>query len=102
MRKFTISLLFLVVYWGCSGPSDSSKNNGNPIENQDTSRRNSRTDSVQVLTLPTPMQIPALLRNSNIVYSPDLMLPLTNRELTFFKSGIVFGIYDGYGLCKLL
>lgn len=93
MRKFTISLLFLAYFFGCSGPTDSSSNNGSTLENQDTSRRNTRNDSVQVLTLPTPMQIPALLRNSNIVYSPDLMLPLTNRELTFFKSGIVFGAY---------
>lgn len=53
----------------------------------------SNSDSSRIITLPTPMQIPALLRNTKAQYDRDMLMPIERAEKSFFKSNLLFGIY---------
>lgn len=52
-----------------------------------------QSDTSRIITLPTPMQIPALLRNMRAHYQKDILLPIENAERPFFKSSVLFGMY---------
>lgn len=84
-----VSILLIV---GCQSATDSS----NDDQKDQTMKREAievKADSARIITLPTPMQIPALLRNTKAQYNRDMLLPIVRSEKAFFKSNLLFGIY---------
>lgn len=51
------------------------------------------TDSVRIISLPTPMQVPALLRNTRATYNKEILFPIEHTDRSFFKSNVLFGTY---------
>jgi hypothetical protein len=51
------------------------------------------TDSVRIITLPTPMQVPALLRNTRATYNKEILFPIEHTDRSFFQSNVLFGTY---------
>ncbi|GAB5540219.1 MAG: hypothetical protein Salg2KO_23220 [Salibacteraceae bacterium] len=83
-------LTWLVIY-GCNPSNDSSQKNGNAAIDSATATAN--MDSGLMITLPTPMQVPTLLKTSRADYRREAMLPIVNQEKSFFKSNLLFGAY---------
>ncbi|GAB4378298.1 MAG: hypothetical protein Kow0075_08070 [Salibacteraceae bacterium] len=52
-----------------------------------------KLDSASILTMPTPIQVPALLRNRNATYDKSVLTPIQNRDKGFFEDNILFGMY---------
>lgn len=52
-----------------------------------------KSDTARIITLPTPMQIPALLKNTRAHYRKDILMPIEDADKPFFKSNILFGMY---------
>lgn len=50
-------------------------------------------DHARIITLPTPMQVLALLRNTQSNYSTSNLLPIVTDKKSYYKSGILFGTY---------
>ncbi|MEX2597628.1 MAG: hypothetical protein WEC59_11925 [Salibacteraceae bacterium] len=96
MKKLSF-ILIISILWvfapGCDESGKSTSQNDNKAQDSATKKPTSKKDSVRVMTLPTPMQIPALLKNSDLHYAPDMMLPIKSFQKTFFKSSVVFGAY---------
>ena len=84
-----VTLLFLSA---CSGNSNSDSEDASS-----SSAGHNKTEILQntarVITLPTPMQIPALLKNTNVVYDATNLLPIIANQKSYYKSGILFGMY---------
>lgn len=87
-----IALLLCLGIAGCTGQ----KSDVQQTTNDDTMKREwpmVPSDSVRIITLPTPMQIPALLRNTRANYNRDILLSIDQNEKSFFKSNLLFGTY---------
>jgi len=75
--------------------------NGDPKQDRSTLSQDSmkrerpiiHSDSARIISLPTPMQIPALLRNTHAIYNKDVLFPLVKEDKSFFKSNVLFGMY---------
>jgi hypothetical protein len=93
IKRLSIALVFLAFLGGCGGTSAPVEKKVADTEKEEQSKTDLNEKSVRMFTMPTPMQTPALLRNAKIPYAPDMMLPITNQNLTFFKSSIVLGAY---------
>lgn len=92
MSRTLSALLVIALVWGCGGPSSENQNQ-EFIDSVKRERPLLNSDSARIISLPTPMQIPALLRNTNAPYSKDLLLPLAPISKPFFRSNILFGMY---------
>lgn len=92
-HRLGISMIFLLLLIGCGFTSTPVEKNLSDSERKEAATSDDSGKTTRMFTLPTPMQTPALLRNARIPYAPDMMLPITNQKLTFFKSSIVLGAY---------
>ena len=89
---FIISLFIL----SCGGDS---KNNNETIANDSISKsvveKDSSNNSAAVFALPAPLQIPTVLKNSNVAFSENLLVP-SKKNRTFssdYFRAINLGIY---------
>lgn len=93
MRLVQFYILTLTVFiYGCTSSGDRNQS----ADDNDTMKRDwpaVPVDSARIITLPTPMQIPALLKNSKALYSKDLLFPIDHTTKSFFKSNLLFGMY---------
>ncbi|MEZ4721069.1 MAG: hypothetical protein R2813_04235 [Flavobacteriales bacterium] len=92
MKRFLSFLLVLGIVWGCGSGSNHNKNK-DYVDSIKRERPLLHTDSARIISLPTPMQIPALLRNTNAHYTKELLTPLMPIDKPFFQSNILFGMY---------
>lgn len=92
IKNLTYLMIILLSLNCCtsnSGDDGSGDDNSSNPRNQTEIIEN----SARILTIPTPMQIPALLKNTNTVYDPTNLLPIVNGQKSYYKSGILFGMY---------
>jgi len=92
MSRVTLFILLVLFVLGCT------QNNQQQSDSDfaDTNAQNNSgnlSDTVRVITLPTPMQIPALLRNTKAPYDKSILLPIKKDEQPYFKSNVLFGMY---------
>jgi len=75
--------------------SESSTKSEHTDSNKDTLENPSSdgTEEYRMITLPTPMQIPALLRNTRTNYSKSVMFPIIKEEKSYFTSSVLMGMY---------
>lgn len=91
-KNITYFLMAILIFSGCAGESGSeSEDSSNPKQQQGNTEVLDNT--ARVLTLPTPMQIPALLKNTKVAYDATHLLPIVNSQKSYYKSGILFGMY---------
>jgi len=91
-QKLIYFLLVLLPITSCDGGSNSddrSESDTSQVRGHEEILKN----TAKVLTLPTPMQIPALLKNTNAVYDASNLLPIVTSQKSYYKSGLLFGMY---------
>ncbi|NQV51903.1 MAG: hypothetical protein HQ500_01905 [Flavobacteriales bacterium] len=77
---------------GCDGENRTNQTDNNTNGASEViEARNTRT--ARVVTLPTPMQIPALLKNTKATYSASSLLPIISDDKSYYQSGVLFGMY---------
>ena len=95
LQKIALLLVAFVLVLGfssCEGEGD--KNNApNQGKEQVAEVDNGSADDARIITLPTPMQVPALLRNTQSNYSTSDLLPIVSDKKSYYKSGMLFGTY---------
>ncbi|MEQ9188823.1 MAG: hypothetical protein RLP15_13900 [Cryomorphaceae bacterium] len=86
-----MALFFL----GMNGCADEAKKNQaeQTIDESSEGVDNKQNGTARVVTLPTPMQIPALLKNTKATYSASSLLPIISDYKSYYQSGILFGMY---------
>lgn len=93
MKNITIAHIIIVGFlWSCSQQGSESKS-AQKRNGDSTASGSSAVEQQRMITLPTPMQIPALLKNTDATYNPDLLLPITTDAKPYFRSGVLFGMY---------
>jgi hypothetical protein len=90
--RYILAFFTLLTIMGCSG-ENARQEGEKSLDASEHHTVTSGSDKAKVITLPTPMQIPALLRNTKAVYHPEVLLSITNDEKSYYKSGILFGMY---------
>lgn len=81
-----------LAWWGC-GTADSDTGSRQSDSGSDVKVPALGGDSARLITLPTPMQIPALLRNVRAPYNQKAVLPIKNQQRSFFKASVLFGMH---------
>ena len=88
-RLIPLYAVLILLTGACSGERTKS----DAASKTDTSQSATEThDSLVVITLPTPLQIPALLKNHEITYFRDIVLPPSRAERPFFEENILLGM----------
>ncbi len=92
IKNLTYLMIILLSLNSCTSNSGDDRSGDDNSSNQ-RNQTEIIENSARILTLPTPMQIPALLKNTNSVYDPTNLLPIVNGQKSYYKSGILFGMY---------
>lgn len=94
MRFLVLIPIFLMAltFASCKGDTPDKKE-GAQTDSMKRERPIIQSDSARIISLPTPMQIPALLRNTHAIYNKELILPIISEDKPFFKSNVLFGMY---------
>lgn len=89
-RKFIVGWLLLALA-ACSGNDGRIK--GDAVSSPKSSLAPLRAgDTVQIFTLPTPVQVPGLLFDHHLSYRKELLLPNDNRFRPFYQNSILLGM----------
>lgn len=77
---------------GCTGqPSEQTNQTDQPSMKRESI--STMSDSVRIISLRTPMQIPALLRTTDALYNKQVLFPIQLNEKAFYQSTVLFGMY---------
>lgn len=91
MRLLILSFLALLAV-GCESTNkQNSTGSLDDLNHQTEALGNS--DSLEIVTLPTPLQIPALIKNREGHFNKEALLPIRKSEQTTYKSSLLFGSY---------
>jgi len=87
-----MTALFAVT--GCSSDKKDDSGQKGAADNESSSTsENDGNREVQIYTLPTPVQIPSLLKINNSVYLQEELLPMNPSQKTHFLRAISLGMY---------
>ena len=92
LSTYLIMAALAFVQLGCDGESRTSQADKNLDATSEVVEPKS-TGTARVVTLPTPMQIPALLKNTKATYSASSLLPIISDDKSYYQSGVLFGMY---------
>ncbi|MDC1221516.1 hypothetical protein N8Z47_02485 [Salibacteraceae bacterium] len=93
MRGLLYIMIVSFSFCGCSQSSQEPETTSINTVSMQREVAGQVSDSVRVISLPAPMQIPAVLRTTNANYNKDVLFPSDLADKSFFRSTILFGIY---------
>lgn len=93
MIRYVFILILLGFLVGCAEQEKKQEPSSIQTVTMESGNFASEADSIQVISLPAPMQIPAVLRNTSAIYNKDVLFPSNLTDKSFFRSTILFGMY---------
>lgn len=94
MKHLCLYLVSISIFLGCdNAKKDKERTDSISTVSMNSEDFNASTDSVQIISLPAPMQIPSVLKNTTTVYDKGILFPSNLTDKSFFKSTILFGMY---------
>lgn len=83
-------MLGLILVCGCSEERENKSSSQEIVKTSND--RSAESDSLLVMSLPTPMQIPAILKNYDITYVREVIIPPLQGERPFFIQNVLLGM----------